>query len=121
MTKLILIHKINKFYNIFWEVLGYDFKPHISNFDNDFLLQVLYDIDEALDDYNDDMTKWLTKLKLSILNYRDKTAPKIAYKVWGILTAIVLAWFAYSCVEVVLKSMSAVNIFTIIATIGELI
>ena len=121
MTKLILIHKINKFYNIFWEVLGYDFRPHITNFDDDFLLQVLYDIDETLDDYDDAMTKWLYKLKLSILNYRDKTAPKIAYKVWCIITAIALAWFAYSCVEVVLKSMSSINLFEIIATISGLI
>lgn len=120
MTKLILIHKINKFYHIFWEVLDYSFEPHISNFDDDFLLQVLYDIDEAIDGYDDDMTKWLYKLKLQILDCRDKVASKTAYRVWCVLSALVVGWFAYSCIEVVFKGMSDINIFTIIAKFNEL-
>ena len=95
MTKLILIHKINKFYHIFWEVLDYSFEPHISNFDNDFLLQVLYDIDEALDGYDDDMTKWLYKLKLQILNHRSAK-----YDFLDIIAGVVLfainSWITYT-------------------------
>lgn len=123
MTKLILIHKINKFYHIFWEVLGYDFEPHICNFDDDFLFQVLFDINEAIGDYDinyDSMTKWLHKLSIQILNYREKTTQKILIKIFCVVSAILNIWFAYSCIEVVLKTMSDINIFTIIAKFNGL-
>ena len=123
MTKLVLIHKINKFYHIFWEVLGYDFEVHICNFDNDFLLQVLYDISEALEAYDgepDAMCKWLNKLNIQIINYREKTTQKILFGVWCILTTILLVWFTYSCAEVVMKSMSDINIFSLIVKFNEM-
>ena len=120
--KLILIHQINKFYHIFWEALDYNFQVHISNFDDDFLTQVLFDINEALKAYEPEfceeayaMNKWLNKLKVKILNYREKTTQKIAYKVWCVLTAVVVVWITYSCAEVVLKSMSDINLFTILS------
>ena len=44
-----------------------------------------------------------------------------AYRAWIALTFVSLGWFTYSCLEVVLKSMSDFNVFTILGKIAEII
>lgn len=41
-----------------------------------------------------------------------------AYRAWVALTFITLGWVAYSCLEVVLKSMSYYNVFMVIGRIA---
>jgi hypothetical protein len=76
--KLLLTHKINKFYNIFHEVLGYKLTITSHNLkDKDLLSQILYDISEALEGYDYDepcgMFKWLTKLYAQVATAYDTT------------------------------------------------
>ena len=64
---MLITYQINKFYNIFSEVLGYEKPVKVRTLkDKDFLYQVLYDISEALEGYDNDETDemfiWLTKL-----------------------------------------------------------
>ena len=91
MVKLILAHKIDKFYHIFAEPLGVahthtklrDFK------DTDFLLGVEFDIIEVVETYDNDaygMSRWLKKLYEQIETIREAYKPK--YKT---LIAVILA------------------------------
>lgn len=77
LNKLILVHRINKFYNIFWEVLEYGYEFNIRSLDYDSLSGVLFDIYEVLEAYEydqaDDMVKWLVKLNIQITNFQEKT------------------------------------------------
>lgn len=77
LQKLILLKKLNKFYNIFWEVLDYPYHPHLKNLNsNDDLAQAIFDIDEALavhdHDKSNDMCRWLAKLQIQIINFRER-------------------------------------------------
>ena len=74
--QILLKRKINKFYNIFWEVLDYNCKPTIHSLGYNDLTDVLFDIHEILDgcdyDQTDSMVIWLDKLYNQILEFRDK-------------------------------------------------
>ena len=76
LNKLILTHKINQFYHIFWEVLDYDCEPKVDSLGYNDLTDVLFDLHEILDGYDydetDDMVIWLDKLYASILKFRDR-------------------------------------------------
>lgn len=122
--KFILIHKINKFYHIFWEALNYDFEPHICNFDNDFLLQVLYDINEALEANSNSfheeayaLDRWLNNLRTQIIDYREKITQKILGKIFCAIAILLVVWGTYSCAEVLLKHMSNINFFSVISEV----
>lgn len=77
LKKIILVHKINKFYNTFWEVLEYGYEFKVRNLNHNDLSDVLFDIHEILDCYDydetDDMVVWLDKLYTDILDFRDKS------------------------------------------------
>jgi hypothetical protein len=77
MYKTILVHKINKFYHIFWEVLDYDCELKVHSLGYNDLSDVLFDIHEILDGYDydetDEMVVWLDKLYNQVINLRDKS------------------------------------------------
>lgn len=76
INKMLLVRKINKFYNIFWEVLEYGYEFNLRSLTYNDLTDVLFDIHEILDGYDydetDDMVQWLDKLYDQILKFRDK-------------------------------------------------
>lgn len=72
LTKIRLFFKIRKFYQIFGSVVGGNFINKLSDMTAENVHDVLFDINEVADDYNDDMTAWLTKLQHQILDYCDK-------------------------------------------------
>ena len=49
LNKLILVNRINKFYDIFGEVLNYYCKLTINTINYDTLTDVLFDINEVLE------------------------------------------------------------------------
>ena len=91
MVKLILAHKIDKFYHTFAEALN---TSHTHTKlrdlkDTDYLLGVQFDILEALEAYDDSqfgMSRWLKKLYEQIETVREAHKPK--YKT---LIAVILA------------------------------
>lgn len=76
LKRLVLCHKINKFYHIFWEVLGYSYEYKVHSLDYNTLHNALFDINEALEAYDDDQTdgmyRWLDKLASQVMDRRDK-------------------------------------------------
>lgn len=89
--KLILTHQINRFYSIFSEVLGYKITIKVRTLkDKDFLSQVLYDISEALEGYDNDETDemfvWLVKLARKVDTLRN--TPERDYTAIFILLAV---------------------------------
>lgn len=78
LTKIKLSYQINEFYSIFGEVLHYKLTVKPSTLkDKDILSQILYDITEALEGYDDndetdEMFIWLTKLFRNIATLREK-------------------------------------------------
>ena len=75
MNKLLLYIKIRKFYNIFGSVVGANFITKLSDMSVCDVYDVLFDINEALEGYDDEadeMTIWLNKLQCQILDYCDK-------------------------------------------------
>ena len=77
ISNLILTHQINKFYEIFSEVIGYKLTIKGQNLRNrDLLAEILYDISEALDGFDyeeaDEMYIWLTELFRKVATLYDK-------------------------------------------------
>ena len=69
LTKLILFCQIKRFYNIFGDVIGERFIANLSEMTNDNLYDVLFDLNEALEMYDevaDSMCTWLEKLYCKI-------------------------------------------------------
>lgn len=66
MNKILLYFKIRKFYNIFGEVVGENFITKLSDMTADNVWDVLFDINEVLDEETDDMNIWLKKLYAQI-------------------------------------------------------
>ena len=97
---IILKHQINKFYQIFSEVLGYKITVKVSTMkDKDFLAQLLYDISEALECYDgdetDDMFVWLTNLFRKVAALYEK--PQQNYTV-AISILLAVATFVVGCI-----------------------
>lgn len=69
LKKIHLFHQIQKFYNIFGEVIGENFITKLSDMTTDNVYSVLFDINEVLDDCDDEMTAWLNKLQHQIYDY----------------------------------------------------
>lgn len=79
LTKIRLFYQIRKFYKIFGSVVGGNFINKLSDMTAENVHDVLFDINEVSDDYNDEMTAWLCKLQHQILDYCDK--PQRGYAV----------------------------------------
>lgn len=79
LTKIILFYQIRKFYKIFGEVVGSNFITKLSDMTADNVYSVLFDLNEVLDDYNDQMTAWLNKLQCQIINYKEVTTNANTY------------------------------------------
>lgn len=96
LNKLLLTHKINKFYKIFGTELGV-VPTHINTKDHNFLLGVQYDVLEAIESYDGDdqfgTTSWLKRLDTDIRNVLEtpKHNHKPLLKVTTITIAIVTA------------------------------
>ena len=69
MKKLHLYFSIKKFYKTFSDIVGANFITKLSDMTTDNVYSVLFDINEVLDDYDDEMTAWLKKLQHQIYNY----------------------------------------------------
>ena len=69
LTKIILFYQIRKFYQIFGSVVGENFITKLSDMTAENVHDVLFDINEVADDYDDEMTEWLNKLQHQIYNY----------------------------------------------------
>ena len=71
LKRLILCYKINKFYRIFGEIVGY--KPariRMRDISDDFLMSIGFDINEALEgacNCRDKMSVWLNKLYKEVI------------------------------------------------------
>jgi hypothetical protein len=92
---MILVHQINKFYNIFSEVLGYKLTVNTRTLkDKDILSQILYDISEALEGYDydetDEMFVWLTKLFRKVATLREKPQRNYTVAITSALVTIAL-------------------------------
>lgn len=72
LTKIRLFYQIRKFYQIFGSVVGGNFINKLSDMTAENVHDVLFDINEVADDYDNDMTAWLCKLQHQILDYCDK-------------------------------------------------
>lgn len=73
LTKVRLFHQIKKFYRIFGEVVGGSFINNLSDMTADNVFDVLFDINEVVDDYDDEMTDWLVKLQHQLIHYCNRT------------------------------------------------
>ena len=90
-TKIRLFHQIRKFYLMFGSVVGVNFITKLSDMTADNVHDVLFDINEVLNDFHYDDTygtsAWLIKLEHQILDYCDKSS--IAYL--GYIAIVVVA------------------------------
>lgn len=73
LTKIRLFFQIRKFYKIFGFAVGESFITKLSDMTADNVYDVLFDLNEVLDDYDDEMTDWLNKLQCQIINYKEVT------------------------------------------------
>lgn len=97
MVKLILAHKIDKFYHTFAEALN---TSHIHTKlrdlkDTDYLLGVQFDILEALEAYDDGqfgMSRWLKKLYEQIEIVREAYKPKYKTLILAVILAITVGF-----------------------------
>lgn len=87
LKKLSLYHSIKKFYAVFGSELGSDFIHNLSDITDDNLHDVLFDLNEVIDeDYPD---RWLIKLQTRIINYLER--PRHSYAVAITIILVVLA------------------------------
>jgi hypothetical protein len=108
LTKIKLFYQIKKFYNIFGEVLGSNFIHKLSDITTDNLNDVLFDIHEALEMYDnakDPMVIWLKKLYRSIRNYRE-TKPQILLNITSTISVLLMLWVFFSTIEVNAKNLT---------------
>ena len=102
LNKIKLFYKIRKFYKIFGSEIGANFITKLSEMTKENVNDVIFDINEALegyDDHKDEMAKWLRRLRRSIKNYREPrhiTAGDIV----GVISFALLLWGALSILEV---------------------
>lgn len=62
MKNLLLYIRIRKFYKIYGDILGSDFINKLSDMTYDNLYDVLFDLNEILEGYDDHTEHWLYKL-----------------------------------------------------------
>ena len=70
--KIALFFSIKRFYKIFGEYIGSNFITKLSDMTYDNLNDVVYDLNEALDGYDDEMCRWLNKLLDEVAKHRDR-------------------------------------------------
>ena len=119
LNKIKLFCQIRKFYNIFGEYVGENFITKLSEMTNDNVHDVLFDINEVLEDDHDDMTLWLKKLRRNIRRYNEPK-PLTLVDVISTLIAVVLIWGALSTIDISLtdtllgEQYSPLNLWIII-------
>ena len=90
LTKIRLFYQIRKFYQIFGSVIGANFITKLSDMTTDNVHDVLFDIYEVIDDYDDDMTEWLNKLQSQIIGYCDEPQQSYAVAILILLSVTAL-------------------------------
>lgn len=78
LKKIQLFYQIRKFYNIFGDEVGNNFITKLSDMTTDNVHDVLFDLNEIRDTYEDgycidDMGEWLDKLQNQIFHFCYKT------------------------------------------------
>lgn len=118
ITKLHLKWQIKKFYKIFGECLGSNFINKLSDITTDNLNDVLFDLNEVLETYDDDtdpMTTWLNNLYTMILNYCDRKLDikKIVITILKVLLVAYLGWVTFSLADILTKNLSDYNMLSV--------
>lgn len=125
LNKLILVNRINKFYDIFGEVLNYYCKLTINTINYDTLTDVLFDINEILGGYNadetDEMYIWLESLESQINNFRDKkfSIKKVITTTLMVLLGAYIGWVVLSIAGILAKNPSDYNFFLVFVNLFQ--
>ena len=125
LNKLILVNRINKFYDIFGEVLNYYCKLTINTINYDTLTDVLFDINEILGGYNSDETDemyiWLESLESQINNFRDKkfSIKKVITTTLMVLLGAYIGWVVLSIAGILAKNPSDYNFFLVFVNLFQ--
>lgn len=125
LNKLILVNRINKFYDIFGEVLNYYCKLTINTINYDTLTDVLFDINEILGGYNSDETDemyiWLESLESQINNFRGKkfSIKKVITTTLMVLLGAYIGWVVLSIADILAKNLSDYNFFMVFVNLFQ--
>lgn len=125
LNKLILVNRINKFYDIFGEVLNYYCKLTINTINYDTLTDVLFDINEILGGYNSDETDemyiWLESLESQINNFHDKkfSIKKVITTTLMVLLGAYIGWVVLSIADILAKNLSDYNFFMVFVNLFQ--
>lgn len=101
-AKIKLFCQIRQFYNIFGEYVGENFITKLSEMTKDNVNDVIFDINEALemyDDHRDDMARWLRKLIRSIRSYHEPKPLKLS-DIFCTICAVMMIWGVVSTIDV---------------------
>lgn len=125
LNKLILVNRINKFYDIFGEVLNYYCKLTINTINYDTLTDVLFDINEILSGYDSDETDemyiWLESLESQINNFSDKkfSIKKAITTTLMVLLCAYIGWVVWSIADILAKNLSDYNFFVVFVNLFQ--
>ena len=90
LTKIKLFYQIRKFYNIFGDEVGNNFITKLSDVTQDNVYDVLFDINEVFDAYDNDntdkMTVWINKFRTQIIKFYTKEPITLVDRLLNICT-----------------------------------